>query len=283
MRHLGNEVAVGAVGEIIFDRLVGMSPRHDFDLIGGRNDDLFAHVANAFVHHEHDGNAIFFGQIEGFDGEVEALLRRIGAKGNDLVIAMRPPLCLHHVGLGGERGQSGGGATALHVDENAGRFGHGGIADVLHHEGEAGARSDRKGLGSCPYHALQGNGGGEFIFHLDEDSANGRNPRGETFHHFGGGSDGVSGGASAASSQRAFAAGVVAVHEMYAGEDTARISLLMTSLHFVPSLAVAASTLAVSTFLGVSVLLAQIAKSGQYIPHKSQPLHFSGWTTWGGW
>jgi hypothetical protein len=26
-----------------------------------------------------------------------------------------------------------------------------------------------------------------------------------------------------------------------------------------------------------------MAKSGQYIPHKSQPLHFSGFTTCGGW
>src|SRR5215470_857195 len=26
-----------------------------------------------------------------------------------------------------------------------------------------------------------------------------------------------------------------------------------------------------------------MAKSGQYMPHKSQPLHFSGATTWGGW
>src|SRR5579862_7490150 len=26
-----------------------------------------------------------------------------------------------------------------------------------------------------------------------------------------------------------------------------------------------------------------MAKSGQYMPHRSQPLHFSGATTWGGW
>ena len=26
-----------------------------------------------------------------------------------------------------------------------------------------------------------------------------------------------------------------------------------------------------------------MAKSGQYMPHKSHPLHFSGCTTWGGW
>jgi len=26
-----------------------------------------------------------------------------------------------------------------------------------------------------------------------------------------------------------------------------------------------------------------MAKSGQYMPHKSQPLHLSGATTWGGW
>jgi hypothetical protein len=26
-----------------------------------------------------------------------------------------------------------------------------------------------------------------------------------------------------------------------------------------------------------------MAKSGQYMPHKSHPLHFSGCTAWGGW
>src|SRR4029077_1257003 len=46
----------------------------------------------------------------------------------------------------------------------------------------------------------------------------------EAFHHFGGGSDGIPGGESRPGGQCALAAGVVAIDEVRAGENSARIS-----------------------------------------------------------
>ena len=105
--HFWNQVAIGSIGEVVFHRFVCKFARHHLDLVRRRDHYLLTHVANDFVHHEHHGNPVFFGQVEGLDGQIETLLRRIGTKGDDLVIAMRAPFCLHHVGLGGERGQAG--------------------------------------------------------------------------------------------------------------------------------------------------------------------------------
>ena len=57
-------------------------------------------------------------------------------------------------------------------------------------------------------------GGGQFVFHLDEDAADGGNARREALDDFGGRSDGITGGEARARSQRAFAAGMVAIQEM---------------------------------------------------------------------
>ncbi len=264
VRHFRNQVAVGSIGEILVNRLVSMAARNDFDLICNRNHDLLGHVPYNLIHHKHHGHAKFFGEVEGFNSEIKTFLRRIWTERNDLIIAMRPPPCLHHVALGGECGQAGRRASALHVDEHTRRFGHGGVADVFHHQRKAGTGGHRKCLGTAPDCALQRDRCREFVFHLDKRSADGRHTRGKALYDFGGRSNRVSGSKSGASGQCAFTTGVVAVHEVNPGEYAARISF-----HLSPP--------------AECTLVAKMAKSGQYIPHKSQPLHFSGCTTCGGW
>jgi hypothetical protein len=105
----------------------------------------------------------------------------------------------------------------LHVNEHTGGFGHGGIANVLHHERKTWPRRDRKSLGAAPHCALQGDGGGQLIFHLNETTADRWNTAGESLYHLGGGSNGVAGREASASCQCAFATGVIAVHKMDAG------------------------------------------------------------------
>ena len=227
------------------------------DLVGLGDDHLLGHVADALVEHHHDRHAELLGEVEAGDGQVEALLRGIGAERDDAVIAVRAPVGLHHVGLRGQGGQAGGGSAALHVDEDAGRLGHGGVADVLHHEREAGAGGDGEGLRAAPDRALDGDGSGQFVLHLNEDAADGGNSPREAFDHFGGGGDGITCGKSRTGCEGSLTAGVIAVEKMDTRENTFGVS--------------------------VHVRAPKMAKSGQYIPHRSQPLHFSAATTWGGW
>src|SRR5690349_9033302 len=76
-----------------------------------------------------------------------------------------------------------------------------------------------------PRCTLQGDGGGELVFHLDEDAAQGGHTSGETLHDFGGRRDGVAGSEARAGGQGALAAGVVAIEEVHPGEDAARVSV----------------------------------------------------------
>ena len=133
VRHLRHLVAVGSVGQVVADGLVRAATRDHLDLIRRRYDHFLGHVADHLIHHEQYGNAELLREVESLDDEIEAFLRRVGAESDDLVVAMRSPARLHHVGLRGQRGQSRGWATPLHVDEHARRFGHSGVADVFHH------------------------------------------------------------------------------------------------------------------------------------------------------
>ncbi|HEY3619652.1 MAG TPA: hypothetical protein VGK96_22830 [Candidatus Sulfotelmatobacter sp.] len=68
-----------------------------------------------------------------------------------------------------------------------------------------------------PYSALQRDGGGNFIFHLNKRSTDRGHASREALDHFCRRRDGISGGESRAGRQRAFATGVVAVEEVRAG------------------------------------------------------------------
>jgi hypothetical protein len=121
--------------------------------------------------------------------------------------------------------KSCGRSSPLHVDEDAWSFRHGGVSDVFHHQRKAGARSHGEGFRSAPDRALQADGGGELIFHLDERPAHGRDSRCEALDNFGRGRDRVSGRKACTRCQCAFAAGVITVNEMDARKDARWISL----------------------------------------------------------
>ena len=270
VRHLRNHIAVGRVGLIVFHGLVGVFARRHFDLVGRRNHNFLRHVPDHLVHHEHHRHAEFFRQVESLDGQVETLLGRIRAERDDLVVAVRSPTRLHHVSLRRKCGQSSRGPASLHVDKHAGRLGHSGVADVLHHQREAWPRGYREGLGSTPYPALQRDRSGEFVLHLNECSTDCRDAGREALDYFRRGRDGISGSESRASGQCAFAAGMIAVEKVRARQNAMGICF-----HFAPPPACLA--------LSCWTLVPLIAKSGQYMPQRSQPLHFSGCTTCGGW
>jgi len=107
--------------------------------------------------------------------------------------------------------------AALHIDEHAGRFGHGSVADVLHHQREAWAGGDGESFGASPNRTLDGDRCCELVFHLDESPADGGYAGGETFDDFRGRGDGISGGEACSGGQCAFTAGMIAVQKMGTG------------------------------------------------------------------
>ncbi len=87
----------------------------------------------------------------------------------------------------------------------------------------------------------------------------------EALDDLGGGCDGITGGEPRAGGDGALAARLVAIHEMDACERRLRISV-----HGLP-------------FLHADRRFPKMAKSGQYMPQRSQPEHFSAFTTKGAW
>jgi hypothetical protein len=154
-----------------------------------------------------------FREIERLDGEIETFLGRIRAEGDDFVVAVRAPARLHHIGLSGQRRQSSRRTTPLHVDEDAGRLGHGGIADVLHHQRKARTRRHRERFRAAPDRALQRDGGRQFVFHLDELAANLGKLGGHDFRHFGRRGNRVTAEKRAASIEGAVGRSFVTLHK----------------------------------------------------------------------
>ena len=72
---------------------------------------------------------------------------------------------------------------------------------------------------------MQSDRGGQLVFHLDETAANRWDARGEAFDDLRGRRDWISGSEACAGCQGTFAAGMVAVDEVSAGEYAVRVSL----------------------------------------------------------
>src|SRR5208283_4135346 len=105
-RHVRNQVFARFVGVKLARRYVSVAARIDVDLLGRRDHNLLGHMTHHFVHHDENRAAKLLCHIECGDSEVEALLRRVGAERDNLVVAVRSPAYLHHVGLGGKRWQT---------------------------------------------------------------------------------------------------------------------------------------------------------------------------------
>ena len=125
----------------------------------------------------------------------------------------------------GRVGKPGGRSAALHVHKNAGRLGHRGVADVLHHEREARPGGDRERLGAAPDRALDGDGSRQFVFHLDEHAAYRGDAGGKALHHLGRGRDGISCGKSRTGCESSLTASVITVEKMNTRENALRISV----------------------------------------------------------
>jgi len=52
--------------------------RLDVDFLRWRDHHLFTHVANDFVEHDHDRNAVLLGEIERLDRQVKRFLGELG-------------------------------------------------------------------------------------------------------------------------------------------------------------------------------------------------------------
>src|ERR1700758_3662731 len=244
MRPLGHAVAVRAIRQIVLDSLSSVTARYDFNLVSRWDDHLLGHVADDLIHHEHHGYAELFRKIEGLDRQVEAFLWRVGTERDDFVVAVGTPSCLHHVGLCRQGGQTSGWTAALHIDEDAGRFRHCGVADMFHHQREAGAGSYGECLRAAPDGSLQGDRRGQLVLHLNERSPNLRHTARETLNDLGGGCDGISRSEACSGRQRAFAACVISVEEVSAGEHSTRISFHAPPPHSLPPFWLGATSLA---------------------------------------
>ena len=164
------------------------------------------------------------------------------------MVAMGSPARLHDVALGGRCRQAGGGAHPLDVDNDAGDFGHAGIADELLLEREAGTAGGGEGFDTGEGCADGGAHTSDFVFHLDELAAEFGQFFSHDFSDFGRGGDGITGEEAHAGGDHAFGAGLVALHQS-------------GFIHFAAS------------FAG---LMTWIAKSGQRSSHWPQEIQASG-------
>ena len=137
----------------------------------------------------------------------------LGHQGDDGVLAVGAPARLHDVALAGLGGQPGGGAAAHDVDNDAGDLRHGGVADVLLHEREAGPRGRRERLGAGQRGADDGGDGGDLVLHLDEVAAHRGQAAGEDLGDLGRGRDGVAGEEARAGGDGPLGDRLVALHQ----------------------------------------------------------------------
>ena len=106
------------------------------------------------------------GQADGLEGHVEAIGRRAGSDDGDGALAVAAEHGLQQVGLLGLGRQAGAGAAALHVDDDAGQFGHDGQADRLGLEADAGAAGAGDAEGAAEGGADGHAHGGDFVLGL---------------------------------------------------------------------------------------------------------------------
>ena len=108
------------------------------------------------------------GEIEGFDGHGEALFGRAREEHGVLGIAVREDGGGQEVALLGARGQAGGGADALHIEDHGGHFRVVAQADEFRHERDARTGGSRHGARARPAGAERHADGGQLVFRLHD-------------------------------------------------------------------------------------------------------------------
>ena len=176
-------------------------------------------MAHTLIHHEHHRNPVCFGEIECLDHQVKALLRGIGAEGDNFIVTVRSPPGLHHIGLSRQGGQPGGRTSTLYIDKHAGNFRDRCQSNMLHHQGKTRARGHSHHLFACPCSTQDSNGRGQLIFHLNKDPSDQRDPCCKPFDHLSGGGNWIAGNKAAPCCQCTFARGVVTIQIVGSGKN----------------------------------------------------------------
>ena len=108
------------------------------------------------------------GEIEGLDGHGEAFLGRAREEHGVLGVAVREDGGGQDVALLRARGQAGGGADALHVEDHRGDFGVVAQADEFRHQRDAGTGGGGHGARARPAGAERHADGSQFVFGLHD-------------------------------------------------------------------------------------------------------------------
>ena len=144
--------------------MLDLHPRQVFDR---GNAPGFRPVGNIAVGQQHHGRHEADGDPPGFQGDVETVG---GAGGRDhwqRAFAVAAIHGLKQVGLLRLGRQPGAGSTALHVDNDQGKFQHDAQTDPLSLERHAGAAGGGDGHGTAESRPNGGTHGGDFVFRLE--------------------------------------------------------------------------------------------------------------------
>jgi len=169
--HGRNSARIVFVGDVPFGRSVGADAVQDFDFSRMGKVDLLAGVSDHLIGEDDDRRAIFFGEIKGLDGDVEAILGGGDGEHDDRMIAVSAPPGLHHIPLAHAGRQTGAGTAPHDVDDHTRDFRNTGEAKVLLHEREAGAAGGRHGLRPRQGSADRASHARDLVLHLNEGAA----------------------------------------------------------------------------------------------------------------
>ena len=248
-------IFAGQVGVVVDPGLnLGVQAFHHGQIASSGNNQLFAHVAYHFVKQQDNRRAVGFSHVKGLYRDLKHVLNARRGKHNDGMVAVRAPAGLVHVALRHLGGQTCGGAAALHVDNNAGNFGHHGIANGLLLERKTGAAGSGHGLGTGQRSAAHSAHGGYFVFHLNKLATHAGQLLGQMFGYFCGRGNGIARKKTQPGIQGSAHTGFVTLHK----ED-----ILLAHAASLPVLA-------------LPVFSTETARSGQYCSHMPHSTQSSG-------
>ncbi len=175
LQFLGHEMDAGDVVGIAF---------HLFLMAGGpglagkalgierlREDDALHHLADESVGEDENGNPVFFGDGEGFVGEIGSVLHALGGEDDRVIVAVAAAAGgLEIVALAG-RDAAEAGAGAGHVDDDGGKIGAAEVGDAFLLQGNAGAGRAGHGAGARGGGSIDHIDGRYFALGLDEGPA----------------------------------------------------------------------------------------------------------------